>query len=397
MSDTRSGVTADHAIGDLGEGLVFLLGLPRSGTTLLSVMLDRHPAIASPPEPWVMLALHELGRVDVRHPANSQVLGSAVERFAPPAARIMAARAAGRVLYNEHLAAAGKRILVDKTPRYHLIPEFLIDVFPAARFLWLRRDPLDIAASFRTTWNYDLPHLLAEGSDLPELFDLPIGLERLESFHDRHPEAVLAHNYEDLAADPAGGLAAVLRHIGVAANDERIADMTRFGDLERGPAAFGDPKILATTAPHTRSIGAWREVFDRDELAILLDAVGAERLARLGAAATRDALTAMGVTGGGPDATARIRARASARLEARLADIARVTTHTRPIPPEAQARIHAALHPGGDGDDAAAARDVAHLRDEVAALEGRIAALQASTSWRLTAPLRRLARLFGRG
>ena len=49
-------------VGAEGQGLVFLLGVPRSGTTLLATMLDRHPAITAPPEPWLMLALAELGR-----------------------------------------------------------------------------------------------------------------------------------------------------------------------------------------------------------------------------------------------------------------------------------------------------------------------------------------------
>ncbi|MBI3838011.1 MAG: sulfotransferase, partial [Planctomycetia bacterium] len=34
---------------------VFLIGCPRSGTTLLRVMLDSHPHLASPPETFFLL------------------------------------------------------------------------------------------------------------------------------------------------------------------------------------------------------------------------------------------------------------------------------------------------------------------------------------------------------
>ncbi|MBT8101022.1 MAG: sulfotransferase, partial [Gammaproteobacteria bacterium] len=36
---------------------VFLLSLPRSGSTLLQRMLMTHPAISSVPEPWLLLPI----------------------------------------------------------------------------------------------------------------------------------------------------------------------------------------------------------------------------------------------------------------------------------------------------------------------------------------------------
>src|SRR6202012_657680 len=68
-------------IDSLGENLVFLLGVPRSGTTLLSAMLDRHPQVLCPPEPWIMLALSALGQIPPAHPADPQLLGDATRAF----------------------------------------------------------------------------------------------------------------------------------------------------------------------------------------------------------------------------------------------------------------------------------------------------------------------------
>lgn len=413
------------AIGPLGENLTFLLGLPRSGTTLLSVMLDNHPAMASPPEPWVMLALEQLGQVEIRHPANPQVLGTAVRRFAGQDGLIPAAREAGRALYGAHLAGCGKTVFVDKTPRYLLIPDYLHTVFPQARLLWLIRDPFDVAASYRTTWGMNLPAILAENRDVPELFDLTVGLDRLEALRDRLGDAVHVIGYERLVADPAGVLGVALRHLGQADDPDTIDRMCTL-ETGRRAAGFGDPKIHNTTAPKTDSIGTWRTVFTPAELQVLLDAVGTERLHRLGYGATVAALADMSIRESAPDAHQGYLARATAHLAARLNDIARITTHTDgdDILSYAQARLHAALnddpasapppthlpadlpaHLLADAAvaDANAARQAAEaeverlrtrLAGEIAAHNRQLSALLTSPSWRLTAPLRRLAGWF---
>lgn len=413
MSDPAAG----GAVGPLGENLVFLLGLPRSGTTLLSVMLDNHPQAVSPPEPWIMLALRQLGRVDARHPANSQVLGAAVRRFAGDDGLIRAARAAAAALYGEHLAAAGKSRFVDKTPRYLLIPEYLRRVFPRARFLWLLRDPFDVAASYRSTWGMNLPDILREGRDVPELFDLTVGLDRLERFAADNPDAVHVVRYERLVADPAETLKAALAHLDLPADDKVIAGMCALADAKRPPGGFGDPKILATTAPHANSIGAWRAAFDAAELETLLNALGGERLARLGYRDTTAALTEIGVREDDPQTGARLRAVAEQRLRDRLDDIERVCDHRDgdDVLRRIQARLHAVLNnedpslqpqPNSAAEDALrreiaaerAARATAEaetrrLRAVAAEQERRLAALRASTSWRITAPLRRAVNL----
>lgn len=382
-------------IGPAGENLIFLLGLPRSGTTLLSMMIDNHPSLASPPEPWTMLALRELGRVDARHPANSQVLGSAFRHFAGEGGLIQAARAAGRALYSAHLAKSGKQYFVDKTPRYLLVPDYLATVFPKAHFLWLIRDPLDVAASYRTTWNVNLPEVLAETRDMPELFDLPLGLDRLETFHERHGAAVHVIRYEQLAANPVATLTAALSHLGLATDAPLVKQMCTLTNGRQGAGQFGDPKILATSAPHTNSLGTWRSVFTSAELNILLDAIGSERMRRLGYGDTVAALTDLGVRESAPQAWQGYRDQAEAVLAGRLANIDRVTRYQDgdDVLWWAQAPLQALLSGtryeqqdrANHGD---AAAEIARLQAALSEREVYIAGLLASTSWRLTAPLR---------
>ncbi len=276
------------------EKIGFLLSLPRSGSTLLSMMLDNHPEIASPPEPWILLALQQLGSVPVRHPANSQSVGSGFHKFAN-GDEMIAARAAADALYARTLTAAGKSLLIDKTPRYHLILDYLSALYPEARRVWLMRNPLDIAASYRDTWGIDLPSLLAKREDDPAAIDFVVGLDRLERFAAEHPENLLILRYEDLVADPTARLAETLAFFGADSAPEIVATLTSLNAASRPADAMGDEKIRKTSAPHARSIGSWEKTFNRDELQILSDALGHERLERLGYGDAATRLVELGV------------------------------------------------------------------------------------------------------
>ncbi|AJA65395.1 MULTISPECIES: sulfotransferase [Bradyrhizobium] len=94
------------------------LGLPRSGTTLLAHLLKLHPDIVAPPEPWLMLALEAFGKVDRRHPGGSALIEAATSEFLGRIDRAIVSRAFAEAAYDQYLAEAGKRIIIDKTPRY---------------------------------------------------------------------------------------------------------------------------------------------------------------------------------------------------------------------------------------------------------------------------------------
>lgn len=308
-----------------GDDLVFLLSLPRSGSTLLSVMLDNHPEISSPTEPWIMLALHQLAHVDVRHPANAQSVGKAIRSFTTGEAGKAAVRSAACTLYNH--ARGSKPLLIDKTPRYYLILDYLTEIFPKARYLWLIRNPFDIAASYKTTWGVDLPSLIGGRCDDSNVFDFVVGLEQLEAFAGTMgPQAKTVH-YESLTADPTGVLAEVLDFLGYPTDAETLAALTDLSHQKRTPDDFGDPKILKTTAPHTQSIGSWETQFTLPELQILFDAVGRGRLERLGYAETVERLLTLGVEDRGPEVTRSLLEHIRTLIAARYGDIESVTTH----------------------------------------------------------------------
>src|SRR3984957_5803279 len=117
---------------------VFLLGFPRSGTTLLEVVLDGHPQVASIEE-------HELlaGAVlrFMREPLNLEPLARAEE------SQVLALQAAyWDGVRNAGVDPAGK-VFVDKHPLNTLKLPLIARLFPRAKILFACRDPRDVVLS----------------------------------------------------------------------------------------------------------------------------------------------------------------------------------------------------------------------------------------------------------
>jgi tetratricopeptide (TPR) repeat protein len=117
---------------------VFLLGFPRSGTTLLEKALAGHPACATLEE------ADALGPVadELARPGSLPGLASLAEADADRA------RAAYWAAVDPLLAAGGTRpVLVDKMPLYTVLLPVIARLFPDARILLAVRDPRDVVLS----------------------------------------------------------------------------------------------------------------------------------------------------------------------------------------------------------------------------------------------------------
>ncbi|MGD1914814.1 MAG: sulfotransferase [Phycisphaerales bacterium] len=126
---------------------IIILGVPRSGTTLLRTMLDAHPRIACGPEtPW--LAEHQssslLGLVRaMRDPEHGYC-----ESFGQSPGVVHSA-ARGFLDHVMHAYARSRRKTrwAEKTPNNALHVESLHAILPDARYVWITRDPLDVVQS----------------------------------------------------------------------------------------------------------------------------------------------------------------------------------------------------------------------------------------------------------
>jgi hypothetical protein len=175
---------------------IFLISLPRSGSTFLQKILMSHPDIASTAEPWFLLPLcHMRNKQGVfsyyGHPQSvnafkriekdcgEDFIDSRIAEFATS-------------IYPEY-AQNNERYFLDKTPRYYHILDDLIRIFPDAKFIVLIRNPVSVFASSITGLRSDsvrrLDHLDR---------DLSQGPEKIAHFVEKHPNKVHLVRYEDL-------------------------------------------------------------------------------------------------------------------------------------------------------------------------------------------------------
>jgi len=136
---------------------VLVLGVRRSGTTLLRVMLDRHSELAVPDESYFVpqLADRHLRRVDpdafvddLRRIDTLAEWNVPLDKVRTRLRRDMPIGAAIATVYAVYAEERGKQRWGDKTPMYMQNLHLLERLFPDALFVHLIRDGRDAARSF---------------------------------------------------------------------------------------------------------------------------------------------------------------------------------------------------------------------------------------------------------
>ena len=134
-----------------------LLGVSRSGTTLLRVIVDRSPGIAIPDESFFVPLLArrhgtaiDAGRFldDLARIPTVRDWGVSIPDVARRVHSGMPTGAAIAAIYETYAAAAGKPRWGDKTPMYMRHLTLLEQLFPDAQYVHLIRDGRDAALSF---------------------------------------------------------------------------------------------------------------------------------------------------------------------------------------------------------------------------------------------------------
>ncbi len=163
---------------------VFIVGMPRSGTTLLAELLGRFPRVRNRGElPWI----GELAQLPQF-------------RNAPDASALQQAAALYRAQTRQD-DSADARWFIDKQPMNFRYVDLLLAMFPNARILWCRRSPRDTALSL---WMQSFREdLLGYAYDFGDIDEVMRGCDRLMGkWCGEHPHSIRAIHYEALVANP---------------------------------------------------------------------------------------------------------------------------------------------------------------------------------------------------
>ena len=237
--------------------MLFLIGAPRSGTTMLARMLGAHPDILGGPEPHLLTPLAHLGiwgNVD-KAPYDHVLAAESQQLFVSKLPRgeqdyWAACRAYCDVLYSQSLSGSGKSVCLDKTPAYALILPFMMKVFPDARYVVLTRHPAAIFSSFANSFfNGDFAAAQAYNPILNRYVPAMASFLRQDQvpfFHVR---------YEDLVAAPESAFEGICEYIGVPYDPAAI----NYGDAAPAPAGgLGDPLgVQKHSRPSLDSVHSW--------------------------------------------------------------------------------------------------------------------------------------------
>jgi hypothetical protein len=268
---------------------IIVLGCPRSGTTLLQVMLHSHPRIAIPPETRFLLPAYRerLRFGDLSETANRRALGDFIvrtkgHRFAdlgldrnatvdqivegPPTL----GSAVGIVL-RAYAERFGRPRWGEKRPAYYNHIDVVMRLFPDAKIMHVVRDPRDCVASLKRMpwWRTDSYHSVAAWAQ---------SIDNTERAIRAWPGTVTRVQYERLVAEPESELKALCAELG-----------------EEYDPAMAEPQRLAETpvperkhwhsntrvGPTTMRVGRWKDELEPWEIS-LCETVLAERMAKFG-------------------------------------------------------------------------------------------------------------------
>lgn len=224
---------------------IFIVGMPRTGTTLVERMLGRHPDVGSAGE---LLDFSRLVGAGIR-----QALAADPGMTPAQASLALDFTALGHDYHRgAQEAAPGARRYLDKMPVNFLYCGMIRQALPKARIIHLVRDPMDSCyAIYKTLFNaaYFFSY------DQRELADYYAAYWQLmQHWHAvLPPGAILDVRYEDLVSDTETQARRILDHLGLEWRAEVLE-----------PDANDAPATTASSAQvrqpvHTGSVQKWRQ------------------------------------------------------------------------------------------------------------------------------------------
>lgn len=266
--------------------VIFVLAPPRSGTTLLRVMLGHHPALFAPPELGLLsfntlAERHEVfsGRNSFRLEGTIRAIMEIKNCDAQEAREIMAAYEAQQLTTQQFYRLLqqwiGEKILVDKTPLYALDNETLKSAevdFEQARYIHLIRHPYGMIRSFEEAkidrifpWQQNS----FSARELAELVWLVCHQNILAFLQDVPAERQHRVYFEELVTQPGPVVERMCHFLGLALHQDMLQPYKGKGMTDGVHAIsrmMGDAKFHEHNTIDARVADRWQERYTEDFL-----------------------------------------------------------------------------------------------------------------------------------
>ena len=247
--------------GNCHEAPIFLVGFPRSGTTLLDQVLDSHPSVVVLEErPLVTGMIARMKSAGYVYPDDLPCLdGAMLEQL----------REGYLEDRDSYVLVPKGSVFVDKMPLNIVHAALIHRVFPNARFILALRDPCDVCLSCFMQ-SFDLNDWMAVFTDIG-------GTARLygavfDLWHRTADKLKLDHHivrYEDLISDMRGTVSQAVQFLGFEWDDR----MSAFHEHARHRGHLATPSHSQVTQPvYAHAVGRWKRYgVAMDEIALILE------------------------------------------------------------------------------------------------------------------------------
>ena len=220
---------------------IFIVGLPRSGTTLTERIVSSHSQVESADESFFMqLQIRSVSGIHGNVNMSPEIIGAAAKKDIGLIARGYLAAVDYRL--------SDRPIFIDKLPENFLYLGFIARAFPDARIIHLRRNPMDSCFAMYKQSFFKFAYTLES------LGKYYIAYDRLR----RHWEEVLSDRlieveYESLVADQEGQIRSLLDKL-----DLDFEQACLDFDQNEAPSATAS-SVQVREKVHTRSVGKWKK------------------------------------------------------------------------------------------------------------------------------------------
>jgi tetratricopeptide (TPR) repeat protein len=245
-----------------GPTPIFILGMPRTGTTLMERILGGHPRIALCGE------LNDF-RMQYKWASDHYCLGFFDRQAVRSVGSVDYAEIGRRYLQHVAWHAPGSSAFTDKNPGNFMMAGLILRALPHAKILHLRRDPMDACFSNLKElfggnahpYSYSFHDLATHHRNYSRL---------MSHWHEIAPGRILDVHYEQMVSDPAGETQRVMAYLDMAYDEKQIR-------VEENTAAVSTASSAQVRQPiHQRNIGGWkRYAAQLEPLRALLDGTSA--------------------------------------------------------------------------------------------------------------------------
>jgi tetratricopeptide (TPR) repeat protein len=222
---------------------IFIVGMPRSGTTLMEQILAAHPMIEGAGE------LTTIGEMLSEYSKkNWWLYPQSLRNLTPSDFRAMGRDYIRRA--RKLVTKPGGKRIVDKMPHNFLYVGFIKQILPAAKIIHMDRDPLDIVTSiFSLKFHGHHPYAY----DLDELAEyVALSQKMMAHWHNVFPGQIFRQDYAALVENPEQEIRNVLEYLAVPFDETCLAPQK----VERSVRTASVTQIREPI--NRNSIGRWR-------------------------------------------------------------------------------------------------------------------------------------------